>query len=210
MAVAQRMTEQEYETFVQSHPDGQWELHDGVLVEKPGMTWRHLDFAFELGHVLRYQLDRDEYRVFVEGRARRPTDTIFIPDVMIVPTAYGARFVDSTGLAIFSDPLPLVVEVWSRSTGDYDVETKIPISMQRGDLEIWRIHPYERTVTSWGGNRTGRTRQRSTGAGRSSWRRCPASRSPSPISSISELVSRGACNSPCPDDAPFSSMIVLR
>jgi Uma2 family endonuclease len=85
----------------------------------------------------------------VEGRARRPTATIFIPDVMVVPTAYGARFVDSHSLAIFSDPFPLVVEVWSPSTGRYDVETKIPVYQQRGDLEIWRIHPYEHTVTSW-------------------------------------------------------------
>ncbi|HET7092431.1 MAG TPA: Uma2 family endonuclease, partial [Thermomicrobiales bacterium] len=47
------------------------------------------------------------------------------------------------------EPLPLVVEVWSPSTGDYDVDTKIPVYMQRGDLEIWRVHPHERTVTSW-------------------------------------------------------------
>jgi Uma2 family endonuclease len=39
--------------------------------------------------------------------------------------------------------------VWSPSTGDYDVDTKIPVYQRRGDLEIWRIHPYERTVTRW-------------------------------------------------------------
>ena len=58
-------------------------------------------------------------------------------------------------LAIFSDPLPLVVEVWSSSTGDYDVDAKLPVYQQRGDLEIWRIHPYERTLTAGGANRTG-------------------------------------------------------
>lgn len=26
---------------------------------------------------------------------------------------------------------------------------KIPEYQHRGDLEIWRIHPYERTLTSW-------------------------------------------------------------
>jgi Uma2 family endonuclease len=52
-------------------------------------------------------------------------------------------------LAIFSGPLPLVVEVWSSSTGDYDVDTKLSVYQQRGDLEIWRIHPYERTLTAW-------------------------------------------------------------
>jgi Uma2 family endonuclease len=44
---------------------------------------------------------------------------------------------------------PLVVEVWSRSTGDYDVEEKLADYQRRGDLEIWRIHPYERTLTAW-------------------------------------------------------------
>ncbi|MBA4181238.1 MAG: hypothetical protein C0506_11670, partial [Anaerolinea sp.] len=42
-----------------------------------------------------------------------------------------------------------VAEVWSRSTGEYDVESKFPEYRARGDLEIWRIHPYEHTVTAW-------------------------------------------------------------
>jgi Uma2 family endonuclease len=52
-------------------------------------------------------------------------------------------------LEIYDQPLPLVVEVWSRSTGEYDVEEKLAVYQQRGDLEIWRIHPYERTLTAW-------------------------------------------------------------
>jgi Uma2 family endonuclease len=73
-----------------------------------------------------------------------------VPDLFVVPTAYGAEFRGRPGvLAIFSAPLPLVVEVWSTSTGDYDVDAKLPIYQQRGDLEIWRIHPYERTLTAW-------------------------------------------------------------
>jgi Uma2 family endonuclease len=149
MAVAQRMSEQEYQAFVLSNPDGLWELHDGRLVEKPGMSWKHLDVSFELGHQLRLQLDRTQFRVFVEGRVRRPAATVFQPDVMVVPTSYGVDIRELPGLAIFSEPLPLVVEVWSPSTGDYDVDTKIPVYQRRGDLEIWRIHPYERTVTRW-------------------------------------------------------------
>ena len=46
-------------------------------------------------------------------------------------------------------PLPLVVEVWSPSTGDHDVDTKIPEYQRRGDQEIWRLHPFERTLTMW-------------------------------------------------------------
>lgn len=150
MAVAQRMTELAYEEFVLSGVEGLWELHDGVLVEKPGMSWEHVDIVAELITLLRLQLDRTQFRAFAESRVRRPADTIFMPDVMVVPTAYGDRFRGRPGkLAIFPGPLPLVVEVWSASTGDYDVDTKIPVYQQRGDLEIWRIHPYERTLTSW-------------------------------------------------------------
>jgi Uma2 family endonuclease len=151
MAIAQRMSEEAYQQFVLTGVDGIWELHDGRLVEKPGMTWEHGDIALELGYHLHHQLDRGEYRVRInEGRVRRSPGSIYIPDVLVVPTAYGEPFRGRPGtLAIFSDPLPLVVEVWSRSTGGYDVDTKLPIYQQRGDLEIWRLHPYERTLTTW-------------------------------------------------------------
>ena len=42
-----------------------------------------------------------------------------------------------------------MVEVWSALTGGYDVDKKIPVYKQRGDLKIWRVLPYERTLTRW-------------------------------------------------------------
>ncbi len=33
--------------------------------------------------------------------------------------------------------------------GRVDVESKLPDYRRRGDLEVWRIHPYERTLTAW-------------------------------------------------------------
>jgi Uma2 family endonuclease len=150
MAVAHRMSERDYIAFVETGIDGAWELHDGKLVEKPGVTWQHGDIIERLGYLLRHQLDWNSYRVREnEGRLRKPKDTIFIPDIAVIPTAYGAEFRDRLVLAILAHPLPLVVEVWSPSTGDYDIDTKIPIYQLRGDLEIWRIHPYERTLTRW-------------------------------------------------------------
>jgi Uma2 family endonuclease len=149
MAVAQRMSEQAYLEFVRSGDEGAWELHDGRLVEKPGMSWKHLDIVAHLIALLHQQLDRAAFRVFAESRVRRPAATIFLPDVAVVPTAYGENIRDRPVLAVFSDPLPLVIEVWSPSTGDYDVDAKLPVYQERGDLEIWCIHPYERTVTSW-------------------------------------------------------------
>jgi Uma2 family endonuclease len=147
----QRISEEAYQEFVTSHPDGQWELHDGRLVEKPGMSWEHGRVVAFLSLLLQLQLDRRELEVRInEGRVRRPTDSIYIPDILVVPVAYGDPFRDRPGiLAIFSNPLPLVIEVWSRSTGDYDLETKIPAYQQRGDLEIWHVHPYEKTLTAW-------------------------------------------------------------
>ena len=73
-----------------------------------------------------------------------------MPDVMVVPTCLTARASRSCRCWRSSaKPLPLVVEVWSPSTGDYDVETKIPVYQQRGDLDIWRLHPYEPSLARW-------------------------------------------------------------
>ena len=150
MAVQQRMSEGAYEQFVLSGLDRLWELHDGRLVEKPGMTWEHNRTVMLLNRLLLLQLNLQQYHVFTEGRVRRSTGTIYIPDLAVVPIAFGHELENRPGvLAIFSDPLPLVVEVWSLSTGDYDVATKVPEYQARGDLEIWRVHPYERTVTTW-------------------------------------------------------------
>src|SRR5215211_3357863 len=149
MAVEQRISEEAYKQFVLSGVEGNWELHDGRLVEKPGMTFRHGQIPMLLGHFLLSQLDRDAYAVVSELRVRRSSATVLVPDLMVVPTAYIEEIRDRPELAIFSDPLPLVVEVWSPSTGEYDVEVKVPVYQQRGDLEIWRIHPYDRTLTAW-------------------------------------------------------------
>ena len=148
MAVAQRMSEQEYEAFVWANPDAKWELHDGVLVEKPGVTWEHGGIEVVLAYFLMDQLDWTEHTVRVSDiRTRKPGDTVFIPDVAVVPIAYGGEWVNRPGkLAIVAGPLPLVAEVWSESAGGYDVDSKVPIYQQRGDLEIWRLHPYERTL----------------------------------------------------------------
>ena len=149
MPVEQLISEEAYKRFVLSGVEGSWELHDGRLVEKPAMTFRHGQIPMLLGHFLLSQLDRAQFQVVSELRVRRSSATVFVPDLMVVPAAYSEEIRDRPVLAIFSDPLPLVVEVWSPSTGDYDVDAKLPVYQQRGDLEIWRIHPYERTLTAW-------------------------------------------------------------
>jgi Uma2 family endonuclease len=68
---------------------------------------------------------------------------------MVIPAAYADGLAGSGQLETYDEPLPFVAEVWSPSTGCYDIDTKFPECRERGDLEIWRVHPYERGVTAW-------------------------------------------------------------
>jgi Uma2 family endonuclease len=142
------VTEKTYAAIALEDPEGQWELHRGRLREKPSMTEPHNRLMARLHHQLGRQLDIEAYEVRMNtGRLRYGDEAIFIPDVMVVPTSsFGPGSATSTGLEILLAPMPFVAEVWSPSTGGYDVDTKIPEYVRRGDLEIWRLHPYERTV----------------------------------------------------------------
>src|SRR5687768_9890506 len=101
MAVAQRMNENDYEQFVMTGAEGIWELHDGVLVEKPAVSWDHGLIITRLARQLLPQLDEAEYEVrFNEGRVHKPDDTIYIPDLLVVPVAYGRDFAGRPVLAI--------------------------------------------------------------------------------------------------------------
>ncbi len=144
------LSQQTYERVALEDPDSQWELHRGRLREKPPMTWEHNDMMVLLGHFLLQQLDRNVFRVRVNaGRVRHSSQNVYIPDVLVVPTSYGELLRNRPDvLEVFDGPLPLVVEIWSPSTGDYDVDAKLPEYQRRGDVEIWRIHPYERTLTA--------------------------------------------------------------
>lgn len=130
---------------------GQWELHCGDLRRKPNMTAEHNHVVWRLAFDLGQQLDQSQFEVRPSfGHVRRTSESYYIPDVFVVPTELvrplrGLRDV----LEAYDAPLPLVVEVWSPSTGDYDVDSKLPEYQRRGDLEIWRIHPFDRTLTAW-------------------------------------------------------------
>jgi Uma2 family endonuclease len=112
---------------------------------------KHDNVSFLLGHLLQSQLDWRVYRVNVNGgKTRRSARNYYIPDVVVIPAAYQIPFEDDPrAFNAFTEPLPLVVEVWSPSTGQYDVATKLRGYRERGDAEVWFIHPYDRTLTSW-------------------------------------------------------------
>ena len=131
-------------------PDEQWELHCGNLRRKPGMTAQHNRTMSRLFGSLLQQLDQQEFDVRGNaGHVRRSPEHYYIPDIAVIPVALVEPQLDRRALEVYADPLPLVVEIWSPSTGDYDIREKVVEYQHRGDLEIWRIHPYDRTLTAW-------------------------------------------------------------
>ena len=151
MVLAQCMTEAEYRDLILHDDYVTWELWDGVPREKPGMTAMHGDAAMTLSARLFNQVDRRQFRVRNNhAKARISPRNYYIPDVAVIPAAYfGPGWDDPRNPDAYADPFSLVVEIWSPTTGDYDFEVKLRGNKERGDEEIWYVHPYERTLTIW-------------------------------------------------------------
>ena len=146
------ISDQLYKQVALEDPSGHWELVCGRLRSKPGMTIEHDSTLARLARRLGLQLDEREYDVRTDRpRLRVAGGSYFLPDVCVVPRAFveRKRREQPRQLEVYEEPMPLVVEVWSPSTGDYDVEEKLREYQRRGDLEIWRIHPYEKTLLRW-------------------------------------------------------------
>jgi Uma2 family endonuclease len=147
----EQMSEEAFREFSLGDPQGQWELVNGQLRERPGMSVGHGQVMDGLLVQLYRQLDRGEYHMRVQHACLRVSPvTYYIPDIAVIPTANERVLLEHPrDLDAYPDPLPLVIEIWSPSTGDYDIDEKLPDYQQRGDLEIWYIHPYTRTLTVW-------------------------------------------------------------
>lgn len=143
-----RISNEAYERLALAQPDRKWELWDGRLWEKPGMTYAHNSLGARLAQMLGSQLDWTVFEVRTDaGHVHRPASTYVIPDVFVLPLSLVTPSLrEGAVLETYDQPLPLVVEIWSRSTGDYDIGEKLGVYEQRGDLEIWFFHPYERTL----------------------------------------------------------------
>jgi Uma2 family endonuclease len=148
---AVRMSEEEYREFALGDKTGQWELVDGLLREKPWLTAVHGQVVFDLMGMIAKQLDRKAYTMRIShARLRVSSATYYVPDLAVIPLALEQRLLATPyALDAYSDSLPLVIEIWSPSTGDYDIYRKLPGYQQRGDLEIWYVHPYRKTLNAW-------------------------------------------------------------
>jgi Uma2 family endonuclease len=144
------VSEKTFKQVALEDPEGHWELHCGQLTRKPGMSYDHNEVATRLLVSLVQQLDPSAFGArHNAGHVRRSSESYYIPDVFVFPKRLAEGLRGRIVLESYTEPLPLVVEVWSPSTGDYDIEVKLLEYQRRGDLEIWRIHPYDRTLTAW-------------------------------------------------------------
>jgi Uma2 family endonuclease len=150
--MAMANSEKDYLKLALDDPQGRWEYVCGRARKKPDMTAEHNREQFRLARRLMLQLNEDEYEVRMNTpRVHVSTGSYYLPDVCVVPAGFVERKLREAPrrLEVYHEPMPFVAEVWSPSTGDYDVEKKIPEYQRRGDAEIWRVHPYEKTVTRW-------------------------------------------------------------
>ena len=145
------VSEATYLRLIEEDPERKWELRCGELHEKEPMTWAHESIAWRLGFRLQQQLDFDLFEVRVNaGRVRRSEERYYIPDVMVIPRELARRlFSDPNTVVVLPEPLPFIAEVWSPATGRTDVRDKLPDYRQRGDAELWLIHPIDRAVRIW-------------------------------------------------------------
>lgn len=143
------VSEATYERLALEDDSEKWELFCGHPRKKPEGTYDHNHLARALGFMVQGQLPFDDFQVAVANGRTRIAAHYFVPDVMVIPGAFARRLRGTRGLEVYAEPLPFVAEVWSPSTGDYDVDEKFPEYRRRGDLEVWRVHPGERRITAW-------------------------------------------------------------
>jgi Uma2 family endonuclease len=144
------VSEEQFRQIALDDPQGHWELYCGQPRQKPPMTHQHDDCGFYLAVQLANQLERKQFNVrFNAGHVRVPDANYYIPDVFVIPRELFEPLLGTYVLEWYEKPLPLVVEVWSPSTGQYDLNVKLRDYQRRGDLEIWLIHPYDRTLRAW-------------------------------------------------------------
>lgn len=137
-----------YRQVALEDPSGLWEYSCGELRRKSGMTLWHNSAMRRLTGQLNAQLDPDLFEVASNCvRLQHRRGSYYVPDVAVIPVGLMARYAQpSNELESYESAVPFVAEVWSPSTGGFDIDEKIPDYKARGDAEIWRIHPLERVV----------------------------------------------------------------
>jgi Uma2 family endonuclease len=142
------VSERTFEEIVQASPNRRLEMYDGEMREKPTMSIGHNRMELKLVLQLVDGLSGMPYEVRMsQAPVRRSARNYYLPDVYVVPRHPKGAALNT--FEVFSGPLPFVAEIWSPSTGRYDIDAKIPGYRDRGDREIWRLHPFMPLLTAW-------------------------------------------------------------
>jgi Putative restriction endonuclease len=152
------ISEATYRRVALEDPDGNWELHGGRLRPRSSGTFGHNKVVSSLGFAVLDQLPRDRYDARMNaGRLRRSASDIYVPDFMVIPIELTRSYFDRPhDLEVYDAPVALVAEVCDAAIAEDAADDKLPGYRERGDREIWRLHPFERTLIVWrrqpGGN----------------------------------------------------------
>jgi Uma2 family endonuclease len=132
--------------------EGRWELVGGSTRRKPPESFQHGAVIDSLVEQLVPQLSGTMFRMSINhARVMIDPHHILMPDLMVVPRAVSARAVKErpNALEAYHTSLPLVIDVWSPATAEFNVDARIPEYRRANVEEIWVVHPAARAVTTW-------------------------------------------------------------
>jgi Uma2 family endonuclease len=141
-----------YAEYFRWDDEKRYELIGGIayVKEPPAPTRFHQELVGELYYQVKVALEAQRWRTYVApfdvrlpkaGEADDLVDTVVQPDVLIVRDL---SKLDGRGMRGAPD---WIAEVLSPTTSRHDQFVKIPVYERVGVLEVWLIHPIERTLT---------------------------------------------------------------
>ncbi len=153
MALPQRDTLRHTYAEYLTWPDGERdELINGIAYvrEPPAPSRFHQELVGELYHQLRLALEGRSCRAYIapfdvrlprSGEADELIDTVVQPDVLV---ACDLSKLDERGMRGAPD---WIAEILSPSTASHDQVVKLPTYERAGVLEVWLVHPADRTLS---------------------------------------------------------------
>lgn len=152
MALLRRDAFHTYADYFSWRDDERYELINGIayVKEPPAPTRFHQELVGELHYQVKLALEGQRWRAYVApfdvrlpkaGEADDLIDTVVQPDVLIVSDRHK---LDDHGMRGAPD---WIAEVLSPTTARHDQLVKIPVYERAGVLEVWLVHPIERTLT---------------------------------------------------------------
>lgn len=141
-----------YSEYLTWPDDERTELIDGTayLREPPAPSRSHQELVGELYYQVRLALEGTSFRAYIapfdvrlpkDGEADELIDTVVQPDVLIV---CDLEKLDQRGMRGAPD---WIAEVLSPTTASHDQTVKLRTYERAGVLEVWFVHPSDRTLT---------------------------------------------------------------